>query len=137
MDWLAFDSINWWGVLLATLSTFAVGFVWYAEGLFGKEWMGLVGITEMEMGDPNPLIYVFTMVGSLIAATGLALLMAATDTEGWGAGLVFGLVVGLVFRVTSHVMHNGFAMKSGRLTMIDGLHDVVQTGVMGLIIGLF
>ena len=63
MDWLAFDSINWWGVLLATLSTFAVGFVWYAEGLFGKEWMGLVGITEMEMGDPNPLTYVFTMVG--------------------------------------------------------------------------
>ena len=137
MDWLAFDSINWLGVVLATVSTLAVGALWYSRVLFGEEWMGLVGLTDEQMGNPNPLTYVWTIFGSLIAAIGLSLLMAATGTEGWAAGLLFGLVVGVAFRVTAHVMHNGFAMASNRLTVIDGLHDVVQTGVMGLIIGLF
>ena len=67
MDWLAFDSINWWGVLLATLSTFAVGFVWYAEGLFGKEWMGLVGITEMETNKEKETAAVAAMAMSLMS----------------------------------------------------------------------
>ncbi len=137
MDWFAFDSINWLGVGLATVSTLAVGALWYSRVLFGEEWMGLVGLTEEQMGNPNPLTYVWTVIGSLVAATGLALLMSATGTEGWAGGLVFGLVVGVAFRVTAHIMHNGFAMASHRLTVIDGLHDVAQTGVMGLVIGLF
>ena len=32
------STINFWAVLVATLSTFAVGAVWYGP-LFGKAWM--------------------------------------------------------------------------------------------------
>ena len=138
MDWMsAFGDVNYLAVIVATLSTLVVGFVWYAEWSFGSEWMGHVGLTDDDIANPNPLTYVWTVTGSFVAALTLAALMVVTGTDTAVGGLVFGIVAGVAFRVTVHVMHNGFAMRSGRLTLIDGLHDVVQTGVMGLIIGLF
>lgn len=137
MDWVdAFGSVNYWGVLVATVSSFVVGAGWYSMAAFGKSWMGLVGLDEEKMGDLNPIIYLWTAIGSFIAAHTLAALMGATDTTSAMGGLLFGLILAFGFRVTSHAMHNNFAMKPTKLTMIDGLHDMVQMGLMGLIIGL-
>jgi hypothetical protein len=138
VDWIStLGDVNYLAVILATVSTLVVGFLWYAEWSFGKTWMGHVGLTENDIGNPNPLTYLWTLIGSFLAALALAALMGATGTGTAVGGLVFGIIAGLAFRVTAHVMHNGFARRSGELTLIDGLHDVVQTGVMGLIIGLF
>lgn len=137
MDWVeAFGSVNYWGVLLAAASTFVVGAGWYSRSAFGKSWMGLVGLNEESMGNPNPIIYLWTAIGSFIAAHILGALMGATDTTDAIGGLLFGLILAFGFRVTTHAMHNRFAMKPTKLTMIDGLHDMVQMGLMGLIIGL-
>ena len=45
MDWIDFGSVPWLGFLLATLSAFAVGGIWYMPQLFGTRWMGHVGLT--------------------------------------------------------------------------------------------
>lgn len=137
MDWVeAFGSVNYWGVLVATVSTFLVGAAWYSRALFGNKWMELVGIDAESMGNPNPIIYLWTAIGSFIAAHLLAALMGVTGTTDAMGGLLFGVVLAVGLRVTTHAMHNNFAMRPPRLTVIDGLHDVVQMGVMGLIIGL-
>ena len=98
--------------------------------------MELVGLDEESIGDPNPIIYLWTAIGSFIAAHVLGAIMGATGTTGAMAGMLFGLILGFGFRVTSHAMHNNFAMRPTKLTVIDGLHDMVQMGLMGLIIGL-
>ncbi|MCB9823115.1 DUF1761 family protein, partial [Candidatus Nomurabacteria bacterium] len=35
--------VNYVAVLLAALSSFAVGMVWYAKPVFGAKWMKMVG----------------------------------------------------------------------------------------------
>jgi len=38
-------SINYIAVILATLSSMAVGAIWYTPRVFGKLWMRLTGVT--------------------------------------------------------------------------------------------
>lgn len=138
MDWAnELSNINYWAILLATLSSFAVGASWYAWGIFGKEWSRLIGLTKEELEKPEGMTqtYLLTAVGSLVSATALAALMRATDTDGVLEGIGFGLVIGIAFRMSAHVMHNGFAKINHKLTLIDGVHDIVQLGVMGAILG--
>jgi FtsH-binding integral membrane protein len=138
MDWFnQLSNISYWAIIAATVSTFVVGSLWYAWGFFGQTWAGLVGLTKEEVEKPEPMVYLWTTIGSLISALVLAVLMRATNTTEPLEGLFFGLILGLAFRVTAHKMHNDFAHHPNQLTMIDGLHDVLQMGVMGLIIALF
>ncbi|MGC9355126.1 MAG: DUF1761 domain-containing protein, partial [Mariniphaga sp.] len=43
-----FGSINYLAVIVAALSSFMVGWIWYGP-LFGKSWMKLHGFTEEEL----------------------------------------------------------------------------------------
>lgn len=46
------NSINWLGVLLAAVVPFVTGFLWYGP-IFGRKWMGLVGMTEEQAKQAN------------------------------------------------------------------------------------
>lgn len=133
----AFDQLNWLAVIFAALSSFAVGFVWYAKSVFGVRWMKLVGISEKQMNSSEGMTRSFVMTGiaSLLTAITLGCLLITTNTEGFLNGLAFGIVIGFVFRAGAHVIHNGFARRSETLTLIDGLHDVVAIAIMGAILG--
>ncbi|MBD7980794.1 MULTISPECIES: DUF1761 domain-containing protein [Oerskovia] len=140
MAWLdAIGDLNWWAVLVATASTFLVGFVFYASGALGKRWAGLVGLTEEEMSSSagaGPR-FAATGVASLLTAILLGALILATGVDGLWEGLLFGAVIGLVFRAGAHVIHNGFAHLPTQLTVIDGVHDVIALAVMGAILGVW
>ncbi|MEM6997551.1 MAG: DUF1761 domain-containing protein [Patescibacteria group bacterium] len=140
MEWSdQLSDVNVWAVLLATASTFALGSVWYAWGVFGKTWAGLNGLKKADFDKPDNMAKTFIGmgVGSLLAASIMFMLMNATNTEGLVDGVIFGFLLGLAFRFTTHVMHNGFAKRSEELTRIDGFHDILQMMIMGAILGLF
>ena len=63
-------------------------------------------------------------------------LMAATQTTGFGAGLLFGAILGAALIATSVAYHNGFSRMSPTLTLIDTGHDLVEAAMIGAIIGL-
>lgn len=140
MTWLdAIGDLNWWAVLVATLSTFVVGFLFYSTGSLGRQWASLVGLTEEELNSSagaGPR-FAATAVTSFLTAVLLGALILATGGESLWDGLLLGAAVGLVFRAGAHVIHNGFAHLPTRLTVIDGLHDVVALAVMGAILGLW
>jgi len=138
MDWVqTLGDINYWGILAAAVASFVLGFGWYHWAVFGKTWVGLVGMTKEEADSTEGLgeVLLMAVVGSLIAAAALAALMLATSTDGLIEGALFGAVVGFAFRYTSLVYHNGFARNPRLLSIIDGVHDVVQLALMGAIIG--
>lgn len=133
------NELNWWAIVVAALSSFVVGFFWYDKKTFGQKWMKLVGISEKQMNSTDGMATTFTMTGiaSLLTAFTLAYLMNITAIEGALNGLVFGAIIGFVFRASAHVIHNGFAQRDKTLTLIDGAHDVVAIALMGLIIGIW
>jgi len=138
MDWQqGISDLNWLAVLVATLSSFVVGFAWYAWGVFGQKWAKHVGLSKKDMEKSDGMAQTFLMTGiaAFIGVVIMGALMIATGTEGLVDGAIFGVIVGFAFRFGTHVIHNGFARKSAELTWIDGAHDVVALAVAGAILG--
>lgn len=101
MDFDVLSSINWLGVLLATIAYFALGAVWYTPVLFGKPWMKAMGMEAPGQEEqPSPVIYLVPLISAFIASLALAMIARAMGAYGFGDGLELGLITGLGFAVT-------------------------------------
>lgn len=132
-------TLNWWAVLLAAVSSFAVGAIWYARPVLGRAWMKEIGVDPDNPGERSgmALVFVGVFVASFLTAVVLATIFAGTGTTGLLEGFLVGAVIGLVVRGGAHVIHNGFAGRSATLTTIDVAHDTVAIAIMGAIIGVW
>lgn len=124
-------SINWLAVLLAGLSTFVIGGLWYSL-LFAKPWQKEAGVTDEQMKKGAPRIFTLAFVLSIIMAASLAAFIGS-------GGLVFGTLAGLAVGVTWVAAAFGmtylFERRSMRLFLINASYYVVAFTVMGAIIG--
>ncbi|MET3176732.1 UNVERIFIED_ORG: Mg/Co/Ni transporter MgtE [Arthrobacter sp. UYCu721] len=138
MDWLSHISqINWLAVLLAFISSMAIGFVWYMPAVLGKRWMAAIGKTEEDLKNigGGAGIWVPMTVAAALTAVLLAVLISKLGLDSAVAGGWFAVVLALVFRAGAHVIHNGFAGRPTSVTLIDSGHDLLAMTVAGAIIG--
>lgn len=139
MGWFDLDSIHWLGVLLATLSAFAVGAIWYMPQVFGTGWMAEVGLTPegVEANPPSAATWAKVAVMAAVTAIGLNLVLIAFGVGTATSGALAGGTLALLFRGTTHFIHNGFAQRSDKLSLIDTGHDLAAMAVAGAILGAF
>jgi len=141
---MATSAINWWAVLIAGISSFVVGGIWYSPGLFGKAWMKGNNFTEEQIrkGGNKGKIFGFTLIFSLLMAVNLAMFLATpencpplcahkTDIT-WGA--TAGFLAG-IWTFCAIAIHSLFELKPWRLIFINGFYSVVALVLMGAIIG--
>ena len=140
------SSINWWAVLIAGLSAFVVGGIWYSPGLFGNAWMKESKLNEEDIKKGNKgKIFGFTVIFSLVMAANLAMYLAdgpATCPEGcyqktdlaWGT--IAGFLTG-IWTFCAIAIHSLFELKSWRYIFINGGYSLVALTLMGAIIGLW
>jgi len=138
MDWLTFEGINWLGVLVAFVVSFAFGWWYYSSAGLWKAWKRAANVTDeaVENADMG-VAFGGTILANVLGVIVLAMLMNAVGAETWVDGLVLGAIIGLVYRAGAHALHNGFAQRSPVVTMLDGLHDMVALAIAGVILGLF
>ena len=131
--------VNYWAVLIAMLSSMAVGSIWYSRGVFGNTWIKLAKITMSKNGSAV-LPIVATAIVSLITAYVLAhvaflsnqffhnsFLQDAVTTAFW-------LWLGLT--AARFITHDAFEGRPVKLTVINISHEFVTILIMGAIIGL-
>lgn len=76
-------SINWLAVLVAGISSFVVGGIWYSPGLFGKAWMKDNGLTEDDVKKGNKgKIFGWTLIFSICTHHGAGFLMRGETIAG-------------------------------------------------------
>jgi hypothetical protein len=137
MEWLSFDGVNWLAVLLAFLLSFAFGWWYYSSAGVFKPWAKAAGVSPDVVQNSNMAVaFGGTILANALGVILLAVLMAGVGVTGWWQGLVFGAVLGLVFRGGAHALHNGFAGRSPKVTLFDAVHDTVALGLAGLVLGL-
>ena len=138
MDWLSHISqVNWLAVLLAFISSMAIGFVWYMPAVLGKRWMAAIGKTKEDLKNigGGAGIWIPMIVAAALTAVLLAVLISKLGLDSALAGGWFAMVLALVFRAGGHVIHNGFAGRPTAVTLIDSGHDLLAMTVAGAIIG--
>lgn len=151
-------------VVVAALSTFLVGFIWYNPKVFGTIWMQESGITEEKAKQGNMVkIFGLTLVYSLLISFSLAPLvihqMGALAMVGgpmkvnealpsyqafmddyidayrtFKHGALHGFMLGLVFILPITAINGLFEQKSWKYMLITGGYWIVSLTIMGAII---
>lgn len=137
--------INYGAMILAAVLNMALGFVWYGP-LFGKTWMGLMGITTDAINAQKAKEgmwkgYLLTFVGSLVTAYVLAhvLVFASYYTQTWGiqAGLMAGFWswLGFIAPVTlGSVLWEG---KPWKLWFLNNGYQLISLLLMSTVLALW
>ena len=132
---MAIDTGMILSVIVAAVTTFVVGGLWYGP-LFSKPWMALTGITEEKAAESNMVrTFGLAFVMQLIAASGLAVLIGGDSNIVDGA--LTGLAVSAFFVATSSAVNDLFEMRALKLWMINASYNLVGFTAMGAIIGVW
>ena len=129
------ELINWPAVLVAALSAFAIGGLWYNPKVFGTVWMKDSNLTEEQIknGASPAKIFGFAALFALISSANLAAFLAEpTTTTCWGA--TAGFLAG-IWTFGAIATHSLFEQKNWRYIFINGLYSMVSLTVMGTILG--
>ena len=132
-----FGSVNWVAIVVATVASMALGFVWYM--VFANQWMAAINKTrEQIMANNSATPYILAALMQLIMAYSLALfiprLMGATTISN---GLIVAFHAWLGFVITSMIINHRYQGSKWSLTLIDGGYLLGVLLVQGLVIGLF
>lgn len=128
-------SFNYLAILVAAVSTFVLGGLWYSPALFGRAWMQEMGFTAESLNAKGDVgrIMGLSFVLELIMAFNLAAFIGAKASLQFGlfAGAAAGFGwVALAFGVTYL-----FERKSLRLFFINAGYHAIAFTVMGAILG--
>lgn len=135
---LSFAGINWLAVLVAFLLSFVIGWVWYSDNGFFKQWKSYQGLSEEDMEGANMgVAFGGTMLANLLGIIVLAMLMEGLGVTSAAGGLALGALVGLVYRGGAHALHNGFALRHPMVTVLDASHDTLALAISGGVLGIF
>jgi hypothetical protein len=128
-------NVNVLAVLVAALSSFMLGGLWYSDALFGKAWRREAGDARVP-GQGHPVkVFGLSFVFALVAAFAYAWLVPAPATA--AVALAQGLLVGAGIVAASFGINYQFAGHSAKLWLIDGGYHAVQFLLYGLVIGLW
>jgi hypothetical protein len=125
--------MNIWAVLVAAVSSFLLGGLWYSSALFGRVWNTENG-AKPHAGHPAK-VFGISFAFSLLAAGSFAWWLGAAPPL--ATGIKAGLIVGAGFVATSFGINYQFAQRSYKLWLIDGGYHTMQFVLFGAILGLW
>lgn len=133
--------INYWAVILATLSSMVVGSIWYTPKVFGNYWMKAANVTPSGKASDAVRPILITVVVSFISAWVLA---GAADISWsfydgsflWNA-VVTTIILWAGFTAARFITHDAFDGRPAGLTVLNVAHEFVTLVIMAIIIGVW
>lgn len=132
---MEFNTINWLAVLVAALSAFILGGVWYSPVLFSNAWLKENNLTTDKINQSNKVrTFSIAFLLTLVMATILALFLNdAGTTVAWGTAAGFLAEIWVFAGLALTAM---FELKTWTYVLINGGYHLVALTLMGAIIGL-
>lgn len=130
------SNINIWAVLVAGLSAFVLGGIWYSPLLFVKIWCKEAGMdyTNTKKGH-KPLVFIIAILLSIIAAFAFAKFLGHAPSFNYA--VMWGFIIGACWVATSFGINYLFAQRSFKLFLIDGVYHILQFTLYGVVLGLW
>ena len=127
-------TINYLAVVVAAVSAFVIGGLWYSPLLFQKPWMAVNKLTEADLKGGEAKIFGISFVLCLVMAANLAAFLAGPDTTtAWGA--TAGALAGVGWVALGLGVVSLFERRPLAYSLINGGYWAVAMTVMGAILG--
>ncbi len=129
-----FSQLNWLAILVAAVSTFLIGGIWYS--IFEKPWMSANNYTkELLQQRKLPIVFGLSFLFSFIMAFNLAMFIGVqTDFQ---YGLLAGFLAGFGWVFFSIAIISLFEKRSATYIFINGGYITVAFTAMGAILGIW
>ena len=127
-----FANLNIWAILVAAVSGFILGAIYYGP-LLGKVWQQEVGLSDEEVSSGAAQTFIPSFLMAVVASFTLALFMG--DHMGWKNGLLIGLTAGLGIAVTTNTTNQLFEKRPIKLMLINAGYWILNLTIMGIILG--
>jgi hypothetical protein len=129
------STLNWFAIIIATLSNFLIGGLWYSPLLFGNAWMQENNFKDDDMKKANMVkIFGLTLLFSFVMAFNLAMFLNDNKTTtSWGT--IAGFLAGFGWVAMSQFVIGQFERKTTRYLLINAGYVTISFIVMGLILG--
>ena len=125
--------LNWLAILLAAVSAFVLGGLWYGP-LFGKAWMKYSGMTEERAKQANMAkVFGLSFLLSFAAAAVFAAFLGPDIDVTQGA--TYGFSAGLFWVAGALGINYLFEQKPLGLWLVNGGYSTVMFTLFGAIIG--
>lgn len=130
-----FAGIHYLAVIVSTLASFVLGFIWYGPVLFGNLWMKLNGKKDEDIDAKSALRgYLVSLVTSFIAVMIMAVLINKLGIHDLMSGLILGAAVGLGFIGLSMWSNNVYEDRPFSLTLIHAGYRFFYFMIVGVIL---
>ena len=129
------NTLNWLAILVAGVSSFVLGGIWYSPALLGKAWMRENNLTEEKIKTGNKgKIFGWSLLLSVVMAVNLGMYLQNTPGLNFQLGLLYGFLSGIwVFCGIAIV--GLFEHKTVKHIFINGGYCLLALALMGAIIG--
>jgi hypothetical protein len=130
------SKLNYVAIVVAAVSAFVVGGVWYSPLLFVRVWMKETGLDDEALGKRNMgVVYGTAFVLLLIISFNLAAFLAGPPNLAWG--LTAGALAGVGWVATGLGVTYLFEARSFRLFLVNAGYHAVTFTLMGGILGVW
>ena len=141
---MTFSGLNFVGVLVAFIVSFASGGIWFGPKTFYPIWLKAKGVSSGQLtASQNKPVVLFggTIVGVLVQSLTVGLLVNSLQkghpnfgiVDGAGVGFAVGVGVGM-FASLSHRLFGGDSFK---VWIIETANDAINLTIAGAIIAFF
>lgn len=130
-----FAALNWLAIVLATLASFVLGYLWYGP-VFGNAWLAAQGKTADDI-KPSVTPFIITFFTTLATCIAMAVILQMLDVDNLAGGALLGLVVGIAFITCSNISDGAYCGWSWKLVAIQSGYRTVYCGLMGIILAIW
>lgn len=131
---MSFAQLNIWAILVAALSAFMLGGLWYSNALFGSLWRSANGYSAASAPVASGKTFAISFLLSLIMAANLAMFLNEPKTTlAWGA--TAGFLAGFGWVAMGIGIVSMFEQRPWSYVLVNGGYLTVALVIMGAILG--
>lgn len=129
------STLNWPAILVAALSCFCLGGLWFSPILFGKAWQRANKLSDEELKKMNAAkIFGFSFVFAVVMSFNLAMFLNSPFTDA-SFGAMAGFLAGFGWVAMAMATTALFERRSWSYILINTSYHVVSLTIMGTILG--
>ncbi len=129
------STLNIWAILVATLSTFIIGGLWYSPALFANAWMKAADLSDEDLEGGNMAkIFGLAFIFELVMCFNLAMFLNSPDVNAF-TGAFYGFLTGFGWIFLALCVNSLFERRSWKYMLINGGYWALSFTLMGLILG--
>jgi hypothetical protein len=129
--------INYVALLVAAVSRFLIGWLWYSPIFFGPSWMALTNCNPDEMKRRMPMLAAVDLICSFVMAFVLVHAVHYAGAAGAGQGAAVGFFNWLGFIATVMLTMTLYEKRPAKLFWINSGFQLISLLIMGAIVAVW